>query len=254
MRYLIIICLLLTTNFLVAQSNEGIIMYKETVQLEIELPEGQEHLKDLIPSSTSQDKALYFIPGKSLYKDFDPSDDEQEISHKSDNGNEQIQIKIASGSADNRLYKDFSSGEMVDQRDFLGKKFLIDGTLKEMKWKISGEQKKILDYTCQKAFLKDSEKEVIAWFATQIPISNGPDVYGQLPGLILAMEFPEDKRTTEATSIAFTKVEAGIIEQPKKGKKVTREEFQKIREEKMKEMGSGNGRTVIRMEMDRRGN
>jgi len=246
----VLFAFLLSLN-LTAQQTEGTIYYTQSIKLDIELPEGQEHLRDLIPSSSDQNKALYFTADKSMYKDGEGANGVTEINQESE-GTE-MQVKIVSGSADNRLLKDLADNKMVDQRDFLGKKFLIKGDITEMKWKITGEQKKILDFVCQKAqFTKDS-MTTIAWFTPQIPISNGPDVYGQLPGMILEMSMEEGKRTITATKVEFGKIDKAILVTPTKGKKVTREAFKQIQSEKMKEMGSGNGRTVIRMEIDDRG-
>lgn len=248
------ICLLLClamSMMLLAQNTEGIIYYKESIKLDIDLPKDQEHLRALIPATSDQSKALYFTKDLSIYKDISAADDVKEINHTS--GDAQMQIKIASGSAENRLLKNFADQRMLDQREFLGKTFLIDGIIPEMKWKITGEQKKILDFTCMKATqLKDS-MEIVAWFTPQIPLPNGPETYGQLPGLILEVTMEEGKRTITATEVALGAFDERVLTTPKKGKKVTREEFTKIKEDKLKEMGSTNGRTIIRMEVDDRG-
>lgn len=236
---------------LFSQVTEGTIFYTESIKLEIELPEGQEHLRDMIPSSSDQTKALYFTSTKSMYKDLTPDDNNTEINHESEGT--QMQVKIVSGSADNRLLKDFDTKKMIDQRDFLGKKFLIDGEIPEIGWKVTGEQKKILEYNCIKAIHKKEDKEIIAWFTPQIPIPNGPDVHGQLPGMIMAVSMEDGKRTITATKVELAAFDQSVLEAPKKGKKVTREAFKKIQEEKIKEMGGSNGRTVIRMEIDDRG-
>ncbi len=241
---------LLSLN-LIAQQTEGTIYYTQSIKLDIELPEGQEHLRDLIPSSSDQTKALYFTADKSMYKDVGDSGGLTEINQESD-GTE-MQVKIVSGSADNRLLKDLANNKMVDQRDFLGKNFLIKGAIPEMTWKITGEQKKVLDFVCQKAVQTKDSMTTIAWFTPQIPLSNGPDVYGQLPGMILELIMEDGKRTITATEVNFEPIDKTILETPTKGKKVSREAFKKIQEEKMKEMGSSNGRTVIRMEVDDRG-
>lgn len=246
----ILFAFLLSLN-LNAQQTEGTIYYTQSIKLDIELPEGQEHLRDLIPSSSDQNKVLYFTSDKSMYKDGEGANGVTEINQESE-GNE-MQVKIVNGSADNRLLKDLAENKMVDQRDFLGKKFLIKGELAELKWKITGEQKKVLDFVCQKAqFTKDSVT-TIAWFTPQIPLANGPDVYGQLPGMILEMSMEEGKRTITATKVEFGEINQEVLAVPSKGKKVSREEFKQIQEEKMKEMGSSNGRTVIRMEIEERG-
>lgn len=236
---------------LAAQQTTGTIFFTESIKLDIELPEGQEHLKDMIPSSSDLTKALYFNKARSMYKDVEGSDGVTEINQESDGT--QMQVKIVAGSADNRLLKDFTNERMIDQRDFLGKKFLIDGAIPKMEWKITGEQKKILDYVCQKAIHTKEDQTTIAWFSPQIPIPNGPDVFGQLPGMILELSREEGKRIIRATKVTFGDFDKSILEAPKKGKKINRAAFKKIQAEKMKEMGSENGRTVIRMEIDDRG-
>jgi GLPGLI family protein len=250
MKSILIAFMLLFSCLLMAQTTtEGTILFKETIKLKIELPEGQEHLKDMIPSSRSQAKALYFTKQKSLYKDIDPTDNEEEINGSAGGGD--VQIKIMSAAADNRLLKDFANNQQVDQRDFLGKKFLIKGDISKLDWQISGEQKKILGYTCLKASLKGAKQPTVAWFTAQIPISNGPDRYGQLPGMILEIDINNGERMTTASKITLEPIPADIIQTPKKGKKVSLEQFQKIQAEKMKEMGSENGGAVIKMEVQR---
>lgn len=251
MKNLIFYLFLFATINCFAQQTEGTIYYTESIKLDIELPEGQEHLKAMIPTSSDQTKALYFTPSKSMYKDLDGNDGNTEINHESE-GTE-MQINIVSGSSDNKLLKDFDTKEMIDQRDFLGKKFLITGEIAEMDWKITGQQKKILDFVCQEATTSNEEEIITAWFAPQIPLSNGPDAYGQLPGMILEVSMEDGKRTIVATKIEFGTVAEELLVTPKKGKKITREGFQKVQEEKLKEMGGGTSRTVIRMEVDDRG-
>jgi hypothetical protein len=61
----------------------------------------------------------------------------------------------------------------------------------------------------------------------------------------------DGKQTLNAISIDLNLVADNVIVKPEKGKKVTREEFDKIVEEKMKEMGGQSGpggtRMIIRM-------
>lgn len=248
----VIFCLSFFATFnLFAQKTEGIIYYTESIKLDIDLPEDQEHLRAMIPSSSDQSKALYFTPTMSMYKDIDATDGNTEINHESE-GTE-MQINIVAGSSDNKLLKDFESDEMVDQRDFLGKKFLINSEIAKMDWKITGQQKKILDFVCQEATTTKDDKTINAWFSPTIPVSNGPGTLGQLPGMILEVVMEEGKVTISATKIDFESIDKEVLTKPKKGKKVTKEAFQKIQEAKIKEMGGESGRTVIRMEFDERG-
>ncbi len=65
--------------------------------------------------------------------------------------------------------------------------------------------------------------------------------YGGLPGLILSVELDEGKNIIVAKSVDLSPVSKDIIVRPEKGKKVSREEFDKIVAEKMKETGGNAG-------------
>ena len=75
----------------------------------------------------------------------------------------------------------------------------------------------------------------LAWFAPQIPVKNGPDKFGQLPGMILEVEIPDLQRVITAKEITLEEMNEEIIT-PSKGKKVSDEEFEQIRAEKLAEM------------------
>ena len=65
-----------------------------------------------------------------------------------------------------------------------------------------------------------------------------------LPGTILMVDANDGQRLTTATKILFRDLQAGEITIPDKGRKVSQEEFEKIKKEKMAEMGmqsSGGG-------------
>lgn len=85
---------------------------------------------------------------------------------------------------------------------------------------------------------------ITAWYTPMIPASHGPDDFGGLPGLIL--ELSTNNTTMLCTKVVLNPKEEIVIEVPEKGKEVTREEYQKIVDEKAKEMaerfGGGNRR------------
>ena len=79
-------------------------------------------------------------------------------------------------------------------------------------------------------------REVVmsAWFTPEIPVSTGPSMYGGLPGLIL--EINDDRTTILCTKVILNPKEKIKIKVPKKGKVVTKSEFEQISEDKAKEM------------------
>ncbi|RYJ43420.1 GLPGLI family protein [Flavobacterium beibuense] len=85
--------------------------------------------------------------------------------------------------------------------------------------------------------------EVTAWYTPEIPINQGPANYWGLPGLIL--EVNDGKTNILCSKIVLNTKEKVEIKEPKKGQKVTQEEFAEILMKKMQEMqqmgGPGGG-------------
>ncbi len=252
MRFLIL-TLFLIYPFLLLSQTSGVITYQETVNLDIELPEGMEQFKDMIPSSTQFQKVLLFDEEATMYKDApEEASKTNELSGADEEGG--MQIKMEFDRPNNQMFYDLKGGKTIEKTSFMEKKFLIEGEPKRLKWKMTGEQKTILDYTCQQAIFKDTSKTVIAWFTSEIPIAAGPDSYIGLPGMILGIDVDNGKRTIIATEVEFKKIEEDEIKAPKKGKKITRESYDKIVEEKTKELQEeygGSGNMIIKT---RRGN
>ncbi|KFE97278.1 GLPGLI family protein [Chryseobacterium luteum] len=56
-----------------------------------------------------------------------------------------------------------------------------------LQWKITNDTKMIHNNKCQKALLDYKGRKWEAWFAVDIPISEGPSVFNGLPGLIVSI-------------------------------------------------------------------
>ncbi|MEB2778162.1 GLPGLI family protein [Algoriphagus sp. D3-2-R+10] len=177
-------------------------------------------------------------------------------------------IMINSGNQDRLLYKNVAEQNYIEEEDLMGRGFLVKDSLNTYDWELTGESKKIGDYTCQKAIYsrivdsrvfsmgKDEMEvskdtvNVTAWFTMQIPVSHGPGDFWGLPGLIL--ELQNDGMTYIAERIVLNPTEPVQIEIPKKGEMISREDYQALSEEKMNEMmkrysgkpGEGNEITI----------
>lgn len=232
-----------------AQQNEGEITYLQTVKLDLQVEGMDEEMLKMLPTSQRSSMVLLFNPKTSLYKNASTGADEaQEINH-SDGEGMNFTMKIQQ--PENQFYKDFEKQTIVESREFFGRYFLIEQAAEKQGWKMTGEQKQVLGYRCMKATLqKDSTTAVEAWFTPQIPVPAGPGEYGQLPGVVLELSINSGQRTLVATSVDLKALPENAIERPTKGKKVTREEFDKIVEEKTKEMGAemgGSGGGTVKM-------
>lgn len=224
-------------NVCLAQTS-GVISYQETMKLEIEMDNtpGGVDLSGMLPSSRSVSKKLIFDSKESIY--IDTGDAPEDIEMSSDDGS--IKIQLMQSDIESKLYTDHKNNICLDQQGFMGKTFLINKPIEKIKWKITPEKIKYLDYECMKATTTDEEGvEIVAWFAPAIPVKAGPAEYGQLPGAILMLSKGDKELEIKATKIEMGEVDE--IKKPNDGKKVTKEEYDKIVEEKMKEMAKEYG-------------
>ncbi len=243
---LILISFIAAANIIFAQQSESTkVKYNETIYFEIkagDMPQGMPPgMADKMPKNRSSNKILYATPTKSLYV----VNKEDKVAETEDSG--RARWGMRRGNVDGKVFCNYDDLSMVTYTDMFGKEFIIKEE-KEYTWKIhSGEQRDILGQTCIKAtYLKDSTT-VTAWYAPKIQIPSGPDGYSGLPGIILAVS-EGDKKVILATALEEHFTAAPAIEEPTKGEVVTRQKYDEIRKQKMKEMremyGGGAGGSV----------
>jgi len=230
------------TSIALAQ-NSGTIIFKETSKLHFNI-QGDAPPPENLPTEHNSQMILYYTADASLYMNDPKSNNDGGMTDDVSGDGEHIQIKMSA--PDNRTYCDLKNKQQITQQDFMQRKFLITTDLNSKDWKITGNQKMILNYPCQEATRQDTDRKVSVWFTTAIPLSTGPSSYCGLPGVVLAVDINNGNQTITATSVSKD-VDASKIKKPTEGKKVTQEEFNKIRDEKMKEMGiaPGSGNNVI---------
>jgi GLPGLI family protein len=186
--------------------------------------------------------------------------------------NEEDQLDAISGATDSwgknfapgRQYKNVKTNTQLQEQEFYGKKFLINDALQPIEWSLESETKQIGNYSCFKATAliptneltwysfswdklrnsNESETDSIqvkeikmtaveAWYTPQIPVRHGPLEYWGLPGLIL--EVSADNTTMLCSKLVLNPEEVIEIIAPSKGKEVSKNEYQVIITEKMKE-------------------
>lgn len=72
-----------------------------------------------------------------------------------------------------------------------------------LNWELHQEKKNIAGFTCQKATVKAFGKNFIAWFTSEIPISDGPYKFRGLPGLIV--EIYDDEQYFNFSLVRYAK-------------------------------------------------
>lgn len=238
-----------------APAQSGSILYQETTRIDIELPPQMAHLADQIPDSRSISRILLFNESQSLIKngpEIEPEEGEEaEPRNRFAAQGGRMMFRMGGNTIDNQTWTGLESGEMVEKRNFMGRDFLIDGNRPDIKWKMTGETSQFEGYMTMKATAMVDTVAVEAWFAPQIPVPAGPDGYGGLPGVILVLTEDEGRKTWVAKQIAVVEDIEAEITRPTEGRKVTREEFDAIVEEKRKEMeaqmGGRNGGVRFRV-------
>ncbi|MFW6369969.1 MAG: GLPGLI family protein [Bacteroidota bacterium] len=103
------------------------------------------------------------------------------------------------------VYKNYPQGQMTvtDAIDANFYKYTDD--LHAQTWQTMDSTKTILDYPCQMAVSDFRGRRWIAWFANDIPVSDGPWKFSGLPGLI--MEVYDSEKHFHFTLVGIEQVE-----------------------------------------------
>lgn len=214
----------------------GKIIYKEVQKMNIQLEGDAAEFAHMLPKERTSYKSLIFNEDASLYEN-SKAEVEDAVSHVEESEGMMVQIQMVE--PENKIYVDFDEKKAIEQREFMTRNFLIEKELSLIDWKITGSQKGILGYQCTEAVCKNSKgEEIKAWFAPQIPVSAGPDTLYNLPGMIVELDIADGDIMLTAMSIEDISIDKSQLKKPKKGKKVTHEEFKEIVAKKMKEMGA----------------
>lgn len=161
---------------------------------------------------------FYFTPTETRYEDSEESAeaDDEGYSWRKD----VYQIK-----------RNFDNSTTYDVIEMLGKKYIIEDTLRPQDWKIHNDLKEVAGHICMKAFWEDTVKQqkVVAWFAQDIPHSGGPERFCGLPGMILEVDINNGAMVITADKIEMKKL-SNELDLPKKvkGKKIAEAEYQGI--------------------------
>jgi len=253
-KYILALLGLSLGTFLFAQKSvkQGEIVYEETRKLNFNFEGMTDEMKARLPKERKSIKILYFNEETSSYQASKeqaggPPPGMRGGGGGMHGGGMGMRMMMSGGGADDKVYLNFTENIKVEQKEFMSRIFLIEGEPSKDNWKLSSEQKMILDYPCMQASQITENDTILAWFTPAIPVPAGPSNYVNLPGLVLEVDINNGNRVLKAQSIDLKELEKDLIAKPKKGKKVTREEFRKIVDEKTKEMGGENqgGQRVI---------
>jgi len=232
---------LAAVNIVMGQSAEGVITYEVKVNLHRRLPPERADMKSMIPEFRTTQEQLFFNATASLYKPL-IEDEPEEIS----GGGMHMQFK----QPNNETYLDQHAGVIISKQEFMGKDYLMEDSVKVAPWKLGTETKTIQGFVCKQAYYTDESQpnvklEITAWYTDQIRPFLGPERFNTLPGAVLAVDINSGERILVATKIESRPLKKNELKVPSSGQKITRAEFRKMVDERMKQMG-GNGGIIIR--------
>ena len=239
----------LTPPALAAQ--QGTITYTHSINVDLELPPELAMMAGEIPSAMSRDMLLHFGPSASLMVPAPVG--------KRENGNKKVEVMEVAMFAEMAMmmsmggmniggkltrteapaaasYIDLADGRIVEIYEFMGRTFRVVDERPEYEWRLTGEQAVHLGHMVIKATAVHDSTAIEAWFTPEIPVGAGPGPYGGLPGMILVLSADDGHIKYFATEIALGDLDEGTLRKPEEGKEMSKEEYDKVVEEKMEEM------------------
>lgn len=227
MRLIIVLILLISTISFTskAQKMEGEISY-ERVQHWTKIYERLTYLnaeeKDRIAMTyknfeeSKQDMKLYFKEDKSFYTMAKKKDNEGSYSWNED---------------EYKIYRDVAAEKRTDIIEMLGKVYIVEDSIRSPNWKIMNKIKEINGYMCMMAVTEDTIKDqkITAWFADNLPLSVGPDLYGGLPGVIMELDVNDGALVITATKVEMKTITEDInVPKKIKGKKLNEAQYKTL--------------------------
>ncbi len=152
-----------------------------------------------------------------------------------DNNNQMWGESLAS---ENVIYADLDSSRAISQKKVFEELFLIQDSTRQIKWKITDENRVIAGFQCRRAnaIIMDSIY-VVAFYTDDIIAAGGPESFTGLPGMILGISLPHQHVTWFATKVSAQPVTMAQLKIPVKGKKVTNTTLKESLKERMKDWG-----------------
>lgn len=177
-------------------------------------------------------------------------------------------------SGDGDKYMNTKDKISYTEEDIFGDEFVIKDSLPKIDWQITNETKIIGDYNCVKAtyiepvskndleayerqqkkikngkttlfqMKKPEPQTITAWYASEIPVSFGPNGVWGLPGLILQLE--NENYIYFCTKVSLKNNEKVKIKIPNSGKVVSKKEYEKYEKKMQKQMEDNDGEFMIR--------
>ncbi|MDH4058924.1 MAG: GLPGLI family protein [Cyclobacteriaceae bacterium] len=239
-----ILVMIISAHVLLAQT-EAVITYESRVNMWKRIPPERESMKSMIPEYMVRKAELFTNGSESMYK---PVVEEEEDAQFNSSGGAGGGMRFRMRGNDTEIYVNYIDQIRLSEQEFNGKKYLVTDTIQITPWKFGAETKEILGFMCKQAFYSDEERkmEVVAWYTDKLGMFIGPETFGSLPGVILAVDVNNAERTIVALNVENKKLGKNDIKVPTTGTTISGKEFRAMVQEEMKKHGAtGSGGAFI---------
>lgn len=236
-------------------------------------PDMQKRIEESMKKMFEKTFILNFDKSASIYK-------EEEKLEAPGQGGGGMRMMMSMTGGGGTYYKNVKEKSYTVDKEFMGKEFLVKDSLPNLQWKMEGETRVIGGYNCFKATAvrvasktdfrnfrpkkedavatkpEDAAKKIslldaldmpkvtiiTAWYTPEIPVSQGPENYWGLPGLIL--EVNDGKTVILCSKVVLNPKVKTEIKASTKGKVTTQKEFDETvlkKMEEFREMNQGRG-------------
>lgn len=177
---------------------------------------------------------LLFNRNKSLYQPGRESNDK-------DNS-----FFIETPAQSNVIYSDLDNAKGISQKNIFEQLFLVQDSLRRIKWKITTETRTIAGFACRRAnaIIMDSIY-VVAFYSDEILTTSGPECFTGLPGMILGVSLPHEHVSWFATKVEAINVPDSQLIPPAKGRKTNNADLTQTVQKSMKDWGK-EGKRYLR--------
>ncbi|MCY4781190.1 GLPGLI family protein [Sphingobacterium sp. UT-1RO-CII-1] len=135
------------------------------------------------------------------------------------------------------IVKNFSNNKIKSFHDYTTFKFALEEEDSQINWQVHNDNKDILGYNCSKATAKYKGREYTAYFAQEIPFSDGPYKFKGLPGMILQLQDSNNEYNFEVVGISNLKNYDYYLARHENYKTISKKELAEF-EDKIKEKPS----------------
>ncbi|WP_421919510.1 hypothetical protein [Marinifilum sp.] len=217
------LAILFATGLIFAQK-QGTIIYEHIINIHKSLSAEQQALKAMIPETSTQKFQFIYNEKYGCFKNI-PAEMPKGMS-------------ILMGSGSSKIWFNFEKDVFRKYIALDDELFHIETPMKLAETKPTGKSKTILNYTCKEH--KSNDGAFSFWVTKDLPKNITPMPSLFFEGAVLAVD--NDKMSFKAVSFSKDIDNKELI--PVKSQKITHEQFQDLREEKMSEMKTMGGKVM----------